>query len=471
MKPDSAIEVSHVTKTYRLYAQPSDRVKEAFHPGRKKYHHEFNALADINFTVRQGETIGIIGRNGSGKSTLLQIICGILQPTSGHASVNGKVSALLELGTGFNPEFTGIQNVYVNGSILGLSRHEIEDRLDKIIAFADIGEFITQPVKSYSSGMKVRLGFAVAINIEPEILIIDEALAVGDEAFQRKCFARLKQFQEQGGTLLFVSHGSGTIIELCNRVLLLDEGELMLCGVPKQVVNQYHKLIFSSSTEVDELKHEWRQDPDRYDISGDDTTIANDKPDDHITVAVDDIKKGPNEGRGKIVISKESDSSQKPYWVDGMKPASTIYYEKRGAVIQMPHITTLEGQKVNMLVNGQFYVYSYEVSFEEPAHNVVFGMMIKTISGLEISGCRSAPLSEGIDYVASQTKMKISFHFSCRLNPGAYFLNAGVTGVIDEKQVFLDRNVDVAMFRVQDVPGSNSPFIVDLVDFVEVATL
>jgi len=197
MTDNISISVKNITKTYKLYDTHADRVKEAFHPLRKKYNNPFNALTDISFNVSKGETLGIIGRNGSGKSTLLQIICGILQPTSRSVGVNGRISALLELGAGFNPEFTGRQNVYINGSILGLTHEEVENRFDEIAVFADIGDFINQPVKSYSSGMVVRLAFAIAISIEPDILIVDEALAVGDEAFQRKCFARIKQFRKK----------------------------------------------------------------------------------------------------------------------------------------------------------------------------------------------------------------------------------------------------------------------------------
>ena len=202
MNKDIAISVKNITKTYKLYDSHADRVKEAFHPFRKKYHHTFNALSDVSFEVKKGETFGIIGRNGSGKSTLLQIICGILQTTSGSVEVNGRVSALLELGTGFNPEFTGRQNVYINGSILGLSHEEIEIRFDDIAAFADIGEFIDQPVKTYSSGMYVRLAFAVAISVEPDILIVDEALSVGDINFRNKCMKRIRALKDLEPSIL-----------------------------------------------------------------------------------------------------------------------------------------------------------------------------------------------------------------------------------------------------------------------------
>jgi lipopolysaccharide transport system ATP-binding protein len=450
------ISVKKITKTYRLYDNQADRVKEAFHPFRKKYHHNFNALSDVNFDVKKGETYGIIGRNGSGKSTLLQIICGILQPTSGRVDVNGRVSALLELGAGFNPEFSGYHNVYINGSIIGLKREVIDARYDDIVAFADIGDFINQPVKSYSSGMIVRLAFAVAISIDPDILIVDEALAVGDEAFQRKCFARLKQIQEKGGTILFVSHGATTVVELCNRALLLDQGELLISGSPKQVISHYHKMIFAPPAKIEDMKKKWRLNPNRFNLVVDDETDEN-----------EDVISDRDGNR--IENNAIDNIAPKSFYVPDMKPKSTVYYEKRGAVIENPHITTLDGRQVNVLVNKEAYVYTYSVYFERPAFQVRFGMLIKTISGLEISGHVSAPVAESIEYIEKETRWRIRFGFRCLLNPGVYFLNAGVLAIIGETEVFLDRNIDVAMFRVQEDQGFTSTGIVDLIDVADVA--
>lgn len=237
------ISVKNVTKTYRLYNTHADRVKEAFHPLRKKYHRPFNALEDVSFDIRGGEPIGIIGRNGSGKSTLLQIICGILQPTSGNVEVDGRVSALLELGAGFNPEFTGRENVYINGAILGLKRGEIDDRFDDIARFADIGDFIDQPVKTYSSGMYVRLAFAVAVNVSSNILVVDEALSVGDARFQQKCMAKIREFCRTG-TVIFVSHDTAAVTELCSRAIWIESGKIKLDGIPKLVVEKYLQFMY-----------------------------------------------------------------------------------------------------------------------------------------------------------------------------------------------------------------------------------
>ena len=229
MSSELAIRVDDVSKAFAIYDKPHHRLLQQLFPNAgRSWHREFHALRNIAFDVRRGETVGIVGRNGSGKSTLLQIICGTLTPSAGRVEVNGRIAALLELGAGFNPEFSGRENVFLNATVLGLQRSEIEQRFDAIAAFADIGEFMDQPVKSYSSGMYVRLAFAVAINVTPDILIVDEALAVGDEAFQRKCHARIERLRNDGATILFVSHSAGMVIELCNRAVLLGCGGLLM---------------------------------------------------------------------------------------------------------------------------------------------------------------------------------------------------------------------------------------------------
>ncbi len=250
MKNENAIIVKDLSKSYYLYNKRSDRVKEAFHPFRKKYHNPFNALKNVSLSIQKGETVGIIGRNGSGKSTLLQVICGILKPTGGSVEKNGRISALLELGAGFNPEFTGRENVYINGAIFGLKREEIDERFESIEAFADIGIYIDQPVKSYSSGMYVRLAFAVAVNARPDILIVDEALAVGDTLFQSKCFAKFKEFQKKDVTILFVSHSMDLVTRYCSKAYLLDKGEIVSEGASKHVVDAYNRLIVNNSIQA-----------------------------------------------------------------------------------------------------------------------------------------------------------------------------------------------------------------------------
>lgn len=247
-----AIKVNNLNKIYRLYDKPIDRLKESLNPFNKKYHNDFYALKNINFEIRLGETIGIIGRNGSGKSTLLKIITGITAPTSGNIFLNGKVSALLELGAGFNSESTGIENIFFSGTIMGFTKQQMKNKLEEIISFADIGDYINQPVKTYSNGMYVRLAFAVAINIDPDILVIDEALSVGDLAFQIKCMQKIKNFIHSGKTLLFVSHDPGAVKNLCDNVYLLDKGQIIDYGNPDKVFDYYNTLI--SLKEEDEVK-------------------------------------------------------------------------------------------------------------------------------------------------------------------------------------------------------------------------
>ena len=239
MSEDIVISIKNLTKTYKLYTSHADRVKETFNPFRKKYHRPFNALTNVSFNVKRGEMLGIIGQNGSGKSTLLQIICGILQPTSGSVEINGRVSALLELGAGFNPEFTGRQNVYINSAILGLKHEEIEARLDDIITFAEIGDFIDQPVKTYSSGMYMRLAFSVVISVDPDVLVIDEALSVGDHAFQQKCVDRMIEFRKTGKTIVFCSHSMYLINELCAKSVWLCNGRARSHCKTSKVISEY----------------------------------------------------------------------------------------------------------------------------------------------------------------------------------------------------------------------------------------
>lgn len=240
---DIAISAQHVSKMYKLYDDPKDRLKESLHPFKKKYHKDFYAVNDVSLEVFKGETVGFIGRNGSGKSTLLKMITGVLTPSSGQIQVNGKISALLELGAGFNPELTGIENVYFNGALMGYSKEEMDVKKNEIIEFADIGDFVYQPVKTYSSGMFVRLAFAVAINVDPDILIVDEALAVGDAAFQMKCFDRIKELRNNGVTLLFVSHDPGAVKRLCDRTILLGDGKLLKEGKPDEIFDLYNAML------------------------------------------------------------------------------------------------------------------------------------------------------------------------------------------------------------------------------------
>ncbi|MEY8767071.1 ABC transporter ATP-binding protein [Francisella philomiragia] len=249
MKNDIAIKVENISKTYKLYDNHTDRFKEAIHPFKKKYHHDFYALNNVSFEIKKGETVGIIGGNGAGKSTLLKIITGVLTPSSGSVQINGRIASLLELGAGFNPEYTGLENIYFQGLLMGMAREEIEPKVEPIKQFADIGEFIYQPVKGYSSGMFARLAFAIAINVDPDILIVDEALAVGDMNFQAKCMTVMDRIRQKGTTVLFVSHDLSSVRSLCNRGIYLKNGVVHAVGKGSDIADMYMKEMIQNLNE------------------------------------------------------------------------------------------------------------------------------------------------------------------------------------------------------------------------------
>lgn len=257
MPGKSIISAKHLTKTYKLYNRNEDRVKEIFHPLRRIYHTPFNALNRVSFEVEKGEILGIIGVNGSGKSTLLQILAGVLSPTSGDIKINGRVSALLELGAGFNPEFTGRENIFMNASLLGMDHKDIHKNQESIIQFAEIGRFIDQPIKTYSSGMTIRLAFSIAISVEPEILVVDEALSVGDIYFQHKCMNRMKKLMDKGITIIFVSHDMGAVRTLCTRAMLMEKGRIIETGDTNKIVNLYsYRMIDHENDLIKEMSSE-----------------------------------------------------------------------------------------------------------------------------------------------------------------------------------------------------------------------
>lgn len=428
MSKNTAINVTNLSKAYKLFRSHSDRVKEAFHPFRKKYHTVFSALENISFTVEKGETFGIIGRNGSGKSTLLQIICGITQPTVGKVESQGRISALLELGAGFNPEFTGRQNIDICCGILGFSKREIDAIYDDIIAFAEIGDFIDQPVKTYSSGMYVRQAFSMAIMVNPDILVVDEALAVGDEAFQRKCYHRLSQLKKQGCTILFVSHSAATIVELCDRTLLLDSGEILKIGAPKEVVSNYHKLIFAPPDKTNAIRTQLKLEI----IGG-----AN-------------YEAPPSEASCKPASAPlSSRNCNGDLYLPDLSPRSTIRYESNGAIIKNPHIKNESGEIVNMLQRGFRYFFCFEAHFSKPAFTVRWGIMIKTLSGFELGSVQSHPRGQGVDYIDEGQFIHAEIPFRCCLLQGTYFANCGIAGAKEDKETFLDRIVDAMIFKVQ----------------------
>lgn len=423
-----AIKVEKLSKCYYIYNQPQDRLKQSIYPrlqrliGRapKTYFHEFWALQDISFEVKKGETIGIIGRNGSGKSTLLQMICGTLSPTSGTVTTQGRIAALLELGSGFNPEFSGRENVYLNGTILGLQKEEIDSRFDDIAAFADIGEFIEQPVKIYSSGMVVRLAFAVQAMIDPDILIVDEALAVGDEKFQRKCFARLEELKSRGTSILFVSHSGAQIIELCERAVLLERGTRLMYEQPLATFRAYQKLIYAPPDEQERLAAEYR--------------------------AADQLApKGGNsfvDTRPTAASLEDSNDLFDP----GLIPETTQIYPLQGAEIISIRIFDEKGRVVNVLRSGQEYQFEVSGHFLSNIEKVYFGIHIRSIGGTAVTGQRYPEEGRFIEQLQAGQTFRITYGFRMILLPGTYFIGSGIWSYNEPN--CLHRILDASMFRV-----------------------
>jgi len=469
---EHSIRVEGLGKRYEIYAQPADRLKQmvlprvqrAVHRPARAYFNEFWALRDVNFDVKRGETVGIVGRNGSGKSTLLQMICGTLTPTLGSISVQGRIAALLELGAGFNPEFTGKENVRLSGLLYGLSDEELRERYQAILDFAEIDDFIDQPVKTYSSGMYVRLAFAVAINVSPDILVVDEALSVGDEAFQRKCFARIDAIRRNGATVLFVSHAANTVVELCDRALLLDHGELLTAGTPKFVVSRYQKILYSPAEKYDSIRKAIRDENESgVALLMDESEVPSDSPPEALeedgAMEADAFENGTGE---EVAVAAKEDDKDGAYYEEGLAPKSTFRYETSGARIEDPHIETLDGRRVNILQATRDYVYAYRVVFDEDAEAVRCGMLIKTVTGLDLAGCVTSWYGDSLPHVSAGTELEISFRFPCLFASGAYFLNAGVQGCLGEEHIYLDRWIDGAMFKVIHEPGRLATTTMDL---------
>ena len=425
MAADIAIEASGLSKCYSVFSRPQDRLKQMLSFGRRKLFRDVWAVRDVDLSVYRGETLGIVGRNGSGKSTLMQLVAGIVEPTGGALTVNGKVSALLELGAGFNPEFTGRENVYLGAQIVGMDSGEVDQRFAAIEEFANIGEFIDNPVKTYSSGMYARLAFALAVSIEPDILIVDEILSVGDERFQRKCYAKINEIKQSGATILMVSHSASTILELCDRALLLDRGERMIVSRPKTVIASYHKLLYSAPERAHEVREEIRGS------------------DHHSEQSLAADSDGPGYSPPKPTSFEIED-----YYEPELVPTSTVVYQSRGAVIEETEFLDSNRNRVNVLAPGEEYIYRYRVRFTRDAVGVRFAMMIKSPTGIELSGIRSHFDGDGLPFVEKGNCFSAEIHFRNEFLPGMYFTNAGVTAIENGEEIFLHRVVDAAVFRV-----------------------
>jgi lipopolysaccharide transport system ATP-binding protein len=420
MLSDCAITVRNLGKSYALFSKPQDRLKQMIWRGKRKYYQEFLALKDINMDVFKGETIGIIGANGSGKSTLLSIICGNLTPTSGEVTVNGRISALLQLGAGFNPQFTGRENVYVNGIVLGSTREQIEERFDEIERFADIGEFIDHPVKTYSSGMFVRLAFAVAINVDPDILIIDEALSVGDMAFQRKCFARMESIRRNGATIVFVSHALETVLDICDRTVLLHGGERIFTGKSKEAVARYQKLSAAPENLRKSIIDEIRRNDKEI------LVVDQSEKKTNLTTNLNPVDNLEENFLAQHITQSLSDFRKEPYYDHSLKSQSTVIYPDNGAKITNPIILSQNGKKVNCLISGENYILIYDVLITESNSGVRFYNLIKTLTGVQLGGGTFPSFSHSGDSYKKGELLHVRFRFRCILGRGLYFINCGV---------------------------------------------
>jgi lipopolysaccharide transport system ATP-binding protein len=442
-----AIRVAALGKCYQIYDRPQDRLKQYILPKLHRvigqvpdrYFREFWALRDVSFEVRRGETVGIIGRNGSGKSTLLQMICGTLAPTTGQVETRGRVAALLELGAGFNPDFTGRENVYLNGVLLGLTQEEIDTRFEDIAAFADIGDFIEQPIKHYSSGMYARLAFAVAINVDPDILVVDEALSVGDEPFQRKCFARIDKIKNDGATILFVSHSGGAIINLCDRAILLDRGQRLFTGSPKRAVFFSQKLgntpIESAASVIEEIRNADAGLPQEQ-------IVVPDKGDDDLELPLNQLVA---ESAFQERLERELNSDVQAFMDASLVSETASFYRENGARIECPGLYTLGNEMVNHIFRGGRYKLRCTAHFEQNCPGVRFYALIRTTEGIDLAGCAHPILGEpGID-VRAGTTLTLEFVFTCSLNPATYFCNFAIQSIDGSLH---HRVVDALVFRV-----------------------
>lgn len=431
--------IDSVSKCFAIYARPSDRLRQSVLPRLRNviglrgrtYYREFWALRDVSFDVRRGETMGIIGRNGAGKSTLLQIICGTLTPTAGSVELSGRVAALLELGSGFNPEFTGLENVYLNASLLGLTRKATDAKLDSILSFADIGDFVHQPVKTYSSGMVVRLAFAVQAQLEPDLLIVDEALAVGDARFQAKCFARLKALRESGTSILFVSHSTEQIVSHCSRAVLLEGGRLQEIGEPRRIVNRYLDLLFGRA-----------QVGQRSEQAA--AGRASSSP-------ASSLPERPLQGADSIFM----DAALAAYQSRALyNPHEYRWGDGRASLLDFMVLIDAE-PVVGSIRRGSRLCVLLKFCFNEAVIAPILGVTLKTREGLTVYGSNSEFLGarELSSLGAPGVVHFACFEFDAELAGGDYFISTGIASREGADIVPHDRRFDSIHFTVEPDPA------------------
>lgn len=437
----NAIEVKDVTKVYRLYDKPIDRLKESLHPKHKSYHKDFYALNGLSFHVEKGQTVGIIGTNGSGKSTILKIITGVLTPTTGEVNVDGKISALLELGAGFNMDYTGIENIYMNGTMMGFTKKEMDEKLQDILDFADIGDFVYQPVKTYSSGMFVRLAFALAINVEPEILIVDEALSVGDVFFQAKCYRRMEEIRQNGTTILMVTHDMGSIIKYCDKVVLLNKGEFIAEGEPGRMVDLYKKIL---ANQMDSLREELESD-----FSGG-----------------MEIEGGANGGKKNVLSSKEAAMSHTGLMKEKITINSdrTEYGDGRAEIFDLG-LFDARGNLTNLLIKGEMFTIKERIRFNAPLQNPIFTYTIRDKKGMDLSGTNTMYEGADVKPVGPGDVYDVSFTQKMTLQGGEYLLSMSCTGFEGEEHVVYHRLYNVANITV--ISNKNTVGVYDMESEVE----
>ena len=410
MDKNLAISVQGVSKIYKLYDKPIDRLKEAVSLTHKSYHRDFFALSDISFDVKKGETVGIIGTNGSGKSTILKIITGVLSPTTGTAEVSGNISALLELGAGFNSEYTGLENIYMNGTMMGFSRQEMERRMDDILRFADIGDFVNQPVKTYSSGMFVRLAFALAINVDPEILIVDEALSVGDVFFQAKCYRRMEEMMQNGTTILMVSHDMGSIIKYCDKVVLLNRGHFVAQGEAGKMVDLYKKILANQTDELAEALIEEKK-----------------------------------EALGLPVETTVSDKRMKDRM--NLNPEVQEYGDGRASFEDFGTLDA-RGNVTNLLLKGEMFTIRERIRFHAPIEMPIFTYTLRDKKGTDITGTNTMFEGADIKPVKDGDVYTVSFRQKMNLQGGEYLLSMSCTGYENGEHVVYHRLYNVLSLTV-----------------------
>lgn len=433
----NAIEVRDVTKIYRLYSKPSDRLLEAFSL-KKNRHRDFYALNGVSFNVEKGTTVGVIGTNGSGKSTILKIITGVLTPSEGTVRVNGTVSALLELGAGFNMEYTGMENIYLNGTMMGYTRQEMEQKIPEILEFADIGDFIDQPVKSYSSGMFVRLAFALAINVEPDILIVDEALSVGDVFFQAKCYHKMEEIRKRGTTIVMVTHDMSSIIKYCDKVVLLNRGDLLAEGAPGKMVDLYKKILVGL-------------DPMQGEPGGESAGTA----------GVERGADGETPAGGRSADSGDAPAGRQKRWLDSlMVNPDHMNYGDGSAEIMDVGLFDEQGRLTNQIFKGSEMTIRMKVRFAKAAAMPIFAFTIKDKKGTELTGTNTMYEKIDPDPAHEGDVYEISFRQRMTLQGGDYLLSLGCTSFENGEFVVYNRLYDIVNITV--ISAKNTVGVYDM---------